>query len=114
MNIQPTRTILILMSDTGGGHRTIAESLREAVSLLYPEQYTVVIEDLFRQGAWPAPLLPEVYLPLITYTPWAWRRAFRWTTGPHGLQAVKRLLAHRLTMALRRLYGRYRPALVVS
>jgi 1,2-diacylglycerol 3-beta-galactosyltransferase len=114
MNIQPTKTILILMSDTGGGHRTIAESLREAVSLLYPERYSVVIEDLFRQGAWPAPLLPEVYLPLITYTPWAWRRAFRWTTGPHSLQVVKRLLAHRLTMALRRLYGRYQPALVVS
>jgi 1,2-diacylglycerol 3-beta-galactosyltransferase len=114
MQTNAAKTILILMSDTGGGHRTIAESLREAVRLCYPEQYTVVVEDLFIQSTWLMSLLPEAYSPLIKYAPWAWRRAFRLTTGQSGQQAVKRLLARALAPALRQLYARYQPALVVS
>jgi len=55
MQTAARKTILILMSDTGGGHRTVAEAIREAVQLLYPERYTVIVEDLFLRSRWPGP-----------------------------------------------------------
>lgn len=114
MQTAARKTILILMSDTGGGHRTVAEAIREAVQLLYPERYTVIVEDLFLRSRWPGPRAPKMYLPLITYAPWAWGRSFHWTTGPHGRRALNRLFARLQTDALTRLYARYQPALVVS
>jgi len=88
MQTAARKTILILMSDTGGGHRTVVEAIREAVQLLYPERYTVIVEDLFLRSRWPGPRAPKMYLPLITYAPWAWGRSFHWTTGPHGRRVL--------------------------
>lgn len=113
MDTDAPKTILILMSDTGGGHRTVAEAIREAVQMLYPEQYTVVIEDLFLHSRWPGPRVRGMYLPLITYAPWAWGRSFHWTTGARGRRALGRLFSRLQTTTLKRLYARYRPALVV-
>ena len=35
------KTVLILMSDTGGGHRASAESIRDAFQLEYGDEYRV-------------------------------------------------------------------------
>jgi 1,2-diacylglycerol 3-beta-galactosyltransferase len=36
-----TKNVLILMSDTGGGHRASAEAIREAFKLEYGDEYNV-------------------------------------------------------------------------
>lgn len=37
-----TKNVLILMSDTGGGHRASAEAIRDAFQLEYGDQYRVI------------------------------------------------------------------------
>lgn len=38
-----TKNVLILMSDTGGGHRASAEAIRDAFHLQYGDQYKVAL-----------------------------------------------------------------------
>ena len=40
------KTILILMVDVGGGHRAVADALRDALSRINTTGYRVVVEDM--------------------------------------------------------------------
>ncbi len=54
--------IVFLFSDTGGGHRSAAEAIIEALELEYPGQVTYEMVDFFR--AYAPPLLnrvPDIY-----------------------------------------------------
>src|SRR5512141_494588 len=57
--------IVFLFSDTGGGHRSAAQAIIEALELEYPNQTTHEMVDIFREYA-PPPLhrAPDIYLPL--------------------------------------------------
>jgi 1,2-diacylglycerol 3-beta-galactosyltransferase len=111
--IVDTQRILILMSDTGGGHRAAAEAIRDAMRSLFGERFQVIVEDLFAQSHFPTSLLPKTYLPLITYAEWSWGPLFHWTNGYRRARLVSRLLKLSLTDALERLYAKYKPGLVV-
>eukprot|EP01041_Mallomonas_annulata_P006788 gene6788-13747_t len=51
---KPKKRILILMSDTGGGHRASAQALDQALSDLFPGRMEVKIVDLWSEhGKWP-------------------------------------------------------------
>lgn len=72
-----TKRILILMSDTGGGHRAAAEAIRDALHLRYgSDEASVKLIDVFRDYS-PAPLkyAPEIY-PL-----WVNRSKSSWGVG---------------------------------
>lgn len=43
-----TKNVLILMSDTGGGHRASAEAIRDAFQLQFGDQYRVLSFFQFR------------------------------------------------------------------
>jgi 1,2-diacylglycerol 3-beta-galactosyltransferase len=75
------KRILFLISDTGGGHRASAQAIAEAIEFLYPEQFEVIIEDIWKN-----------------HTPYPFReipKAYHWVVGP-GLP-LWRLMWH--TMA---------------
>lgn len=75
------KRILFLISDTGGGHRASAQALAEAIEFLHPEQFDVIVEDIWKN-----------------HTPHPFReipKAYRWVVGP-GLP-LWRLMWH--TMA---------------
>jgi 1,2-diacylglycerol 3-beta-galactosyltransferase len=57
-----TKRVLILMSDTGGGHRAAAEAIRDAMAIRYGDAASVEMVDVFR-GYSPFPLkyMPEFY-----------------------------------------------------
>lgn len=42
-----TKNVLILMSDTGGGHRASAEAIRDAFQLQFGDQYRVLSQYYF-------------------------------------------------------------------
>lgn len=64
--------ILILMSDTGGGHRAAARAIAEAVDHLYPGRFEVRIEDIWADHTgWPINRLPAAY-------PWLADAGARW------------------------------------
>lgn len=43
LGAEKTKNVLILMSDTGGGHRASAEAIRDAFQLQFGDQYRVHI-----------------------------------------------------------------------
>ncbi len=74
--------ILFLFSDTGGGHRSAAEAIIEAIHLNYPGCFSTEMVDFFREYA-PSPfdLAPEFYPPMARM-PELWKAGYRISDGP--------------------------------
>ncbi|XP_031480803.1 probable monogalactosyldiacylglycerol synthase 3, chloroplastic [Nymphaea colorata] len=54
MGAERTKNVLILMSDTGGGHRASAEAIKDAFRLEFGDQYRVFVKDLWKEHTgWP-------------------------------------------------------------
>lgn len=99
---EPKR-ILLLYSDTGGGHRSAALAIREALEDLYPGRYQVELLDALTEYA-PRPLsyAPQFY-PELTHFPRAWLLGYRLIDGRRRARALTAALwpyvrspAHRL------------------
>jgi 1,2-diacylglycerol 3-beta-galactosyltransferase len=80
--------ILFLFSDTGGGHRSAAEALIEAVQERYGEGVTTEMVDIFKEYA-PRPLnrMPDWY-PYMVKAPQLWGMSFRITDGRARARAI--------------------------
>ncbi|MEM7129990.1 MAG: glycosyltransferase [Chloroflexota bacterium] len=109
------KNILLLISDTGGGHRAAAQAVSEAIHLLYPNQFTLLIEDVLANCT-PPPFkhIPEFYrwmtrtgLPLWWIV---WRTLSQPTVLRHALAVVKRAIRSHLVTYFRRV----QPDMVVS
>ncbi len=74
--------VLFLFSDTGGGHRSAAEAIIEAINLDYPERITTEMVDFFKEYA-PPPfdLAPEIY-PDMSKVPDVWEFGYKLSNGP--------------------------------
>jgi 1,2-diacylglycerol 3-beta-galactosyltransferase len=69
-----TKRILILMSDTGGGHRASAEALRSAFAERFDSQFRIDIVDLWIEHTpWPLNRIPKSYRFLANDAPWLWK-----------------------------------------
>lgn len=109
------RRILILMSDTGGGHRAAANAICEAIHTLYPGQFEIIIEDIWRnQSHWPIRQMPTAY-------PWLAGPGVRWWRLFWALTSRPRIRQSMFTSAALmtgRRMGRYlhqiQPDIVVS
>jgi 1,2-diacylglycerol 3-beta-galactosyltransferase len=86
MNERPR--ILFLFSDTGGGHRSAAEAIIEALEDHYPGQCQCSLVDVFKEY-FPSPLdvLPEAY-PYMAKVPEAWELGFRLLDGQRRGRAL--------------------------
>ena len=73
--------ILFLFSDTGGGHRSAAEAIIEAIHLQYKNQITTKMVDIIKQyGPPPINKLPDLY-PQMVRVPCAWGLGYRLSDG---------------------------------
>ncbi len=103
--VPPARPkILILFSDTGGGHRSAAEAIIEALLMDYGERISTEMVDIFLDYA-PPPLdkIPALY-PRMVRVPRAWGVGYRISNGhrrarlltdtfwPYVRQAARRLI----------------------
>ena len=109
------KRILILMSDTGGGHRASAEALQAVFQERYPEAIQVDIIDLWMHHTpWPLNQLPKSYRFVTDRTPrlwkWAWRISEKETASELLFSTVTRWAAN----AIRRAFLHYAPDLVIS
>ncbi len=105
MNNLPKKPhILFLFSDTGGGHRSAAEAIIEALSLDYGEGLTTKMVDIFKEYA-PAPLnRAAAWYPRMVRVPQAWglgyylidghtrARLFTSTTWPYVRRSARQLV----------------------
>ena len=73
--------IVFYFSDTGGGHRSAAEAIIEAIDLEYRDQVTTEMVDFFKDYA-PIPFnkAPEMY-PYMVKAPRLWSASFHATDG---------------------------------
>ncbi len=106
--------ILFLFSDTGGGHRSAAEAIIEALSLEFGDRVTVEMVDIFREYA-PPPfdLAPEAY-PVLSRMPEVWQLGYRLSDGPRRTRFVFNALWPYVRRSAERLMVEHPCDLVVS
>lgn len=106
--------ILILSSDTGGGHRASAQALRAAFYALYPSHVHVDIVDFWVDLArGPFANFPDQYT-FLAKRPWMWKLSFELTRFPPARGCTETLFntfAHR---NVRDAFAKYAPDLILS
>lgn len=78
---------MFLFSDTGGGHRSAAEAIIEAIQLEFPNQIDTNMVDIFKKYA-PLPLnyAPEIY-PILSRYPKMWKAGYEVSDGTRRIRA---------------------------
>ena len=106
--------ILFLYSDTGGGHRSAAEAIIEAIQLEFPGQATTEMVDVFRQYA-PRPLnyAPEIY-PVLTRMPHMWSMGYRVIDGRRRVRNLYYAVWPYVRTSMQRLLREHPSDMVVS
>ena len=110
-----TPRVLILMSDTGGGHRSAAEAIAAAFAREFPDRYQVTLVDaIARAAVFPFNHAADWYLPFTTYAEFLWRFLFHLTN--HRVTARALLFCIDLLMGrgIRRVLREQSPDLVVT
>ncbi len=107
--------ILILMSDTGGGHRASAQALQAAFAARYPGRFEVEIVDLWTDYTpWPINRFPRLYSPIIGRALWLWKLLWLVFENERGHSASLRLVYLLCRNRLRKVLQAHRPHLIIS
>jgi 1,2-diacylglycerol 3-beta-galactosyltransferase len=78
-----TRRILLLMADTGGGHRSCAEAVLESLHRRASDQYAVeMIDVLSGYAPFPFNKLDAIYPHMTRFSKVTWEPAYRLTNTP--------------------------------
>ncbi|MDX1600686.1 MAG: glycosyltransferase [Anaerolineales bacterium] len=106
--------ILFLFSDTGGGHRSAAEAVIEALENHYPDCCETVLVDVLKEYA-PRPIdrLPEAY-PKMVKVPEAWAIGFRLLDGHRRGRALTAAVWPYVRSQVRQLVSEQPADLIVS
>lgn len=84
--------IVFYFSDTGGGHRSAAEAIIEAVHSEYGERVTTEMVDILKEYApWPFNRMGDIY-PYLVKVPRFWGTAFYATDGIEHVRAFNAVM----------------------
>ena len=109
------RRILILMSDTGGGHRASAHALQAAFAARFPGRFQVEIVDLWTDYTpWPIDQFPRLYSPIVARAPWLWKLLWAVFENQRALSAALRLVFLLCRNDMRKVLQAHRPHLIIS
>jgi 1,2-diacylglycerol 3-beta-galactosyltransferase len=113
---QPPLPLLFLIGDTGGGHRSAAAAVAQALEHLLPGRFVPVICDPLRGPDVPRLLrwFSGLYGPCIRLTPWLWWLFWRASDSPRVLGAVRRTVMAPVYGSVARAAEACRPALIVA
>eukprot|EP00931_Biecheleriopsis_adriatica_P119505 TRINITY_DN94733_c0_g1_i1.p1 TRINITY_DN94733_c0_g1~~TRINITY_DN94733_c0_g1_i1.p1 ORF type:complete len:625 (+),score=119.18 TRINITY_DN94733_c0_g1_i1:28-1875(+) len=108
------KRVMLLISDTGGGHRASANAIADALEELYPDQVICTIRDIWSESCpWPFSHVVQSYM-WMGKRPWFWRIFFYTTTFP-PVRWVSQRIANRLCKrAFRRSIECDNPDLIAS
>jgi 1,2-diacylglycerol 3-beta-galactosyltransferase len=109
------RRILILMSDTGGGHRASAQALKAGFDELYPGRFHIDIIDLISDYLiWPLNQIPKAYPFLSNDAPWLWKALYNSNSTASWGNALA-VAGSRLSIgSVRGAFTKYHPELIIS
>jgi 1,2-diacylglycerol 3-beta-galactosyltransferase len=113
---QPPLPLLFLIGDTGGGHRSAATAVAQALDRLLPGQFVTLICDPLRGPDVPRLLrwFAGLYGPCIRLTPWLWWLFWRASDSPRVLAVVRRTVMAPVYGGVARAAAASRPALIVA
>lgn len=107
--------ILILMSDTGGGHRASAQALQAAFAARYSGRFQVDIVDLWTDYTpWPINQMPRLYSPIIARVLWFWKLLWAVFDNERTFSVALRLVYLISRNELRKVLHAHRPHLIIS
>ncbi|XAR71482.1 Monogalactosyldiacylglycerol synthase [Bertholletia excelsa] len=108
------KKVLILMSDTGGGHRASAEAIKAAFEEAFGDEYQVFITDLWKDHTpWPFNQLPRSYSFLVKHGP-LWKVTY-YASAPRvvhqsNFAATSTFIAREVAKGLMK----YQPDIIIS
>lgn len=80
LGAERTKNVLILMSDTGGGHRASAEAIRDAFQLEFGDEYRIFVKDVWKEyTGWPLNNMEKSYKFMVKHVQ-LWKVAFHSTS----------------------------------
>ena len=89
------RRLLILFSDTGGGHRSSACAVLQALQDLYGERVQVELVDALADYApWPFNHLDGVYTHMVRLRGWPWAAGYHLSNGPRRSRCSQKVAGH--------------------
>nr|XP_043627834.1 monogalactosyldiacylglycerol synthase 2, chloroplastic-like [Erigeron canadensis] len=109
-----TKNVLILMSDTGGGHRASAEAIRDAFKMEFGDEYRIFVKDVWKEyTGWPLNDMENQYKFMVKHVQ-LWSVAFhgtspRWIHGVY-LAAIAAFYAKEVEAGLME----YKPDIIIS
>ena len=106
--------VLILISDTGGGHRASAEGLSEALTSQYPGQFNVTVLDILTRFASPPYNHCVASYRIAAQHPTCWKFLVDLTTTIVGRYAMEKSMALLCYGGFRRALFSHRPDVVIS
>jgi 1,2-diacylglycerol 3-beta-galactosyltransferase len=108
--------LLFLISDTGGGHRSAAKAVSQALERLHPGVFAPVIYDPLRDPGAPPRLrwLTALYGPAIRITPWFWGVLWQTSNSRPGFWLYERTLFGPTNRTVAAAVAAHRPAMVIS
>lgn len=114
-NTRPKRPhIVFLFSDTGGGHRSAAEAIIEAMETEYGKSFTAEMVDFYKDiGSGPLRRMPELY-PEMVKARRLWQASFYATNGRAQVRLMTASLWPVLRAATRKLMRNHPADLIVT
>ena len=106
--------VLILFSDTGGGHRAAAKALTDALKLLDPTCIVTVADPLIGQGPTVVRRLASLYSPLIQRSRTAWGAVYHTSNTKPAFAAIRAVFGRGVRNSIAELLERHDPDVVLS
>ncbi|XP_024404076.1 probable monogalactosyldiacylglycerol synthase, chloroplastic [Physcomitrium patens] len=108
------KNVLILMSDTGGGHRASAEAIKATFELEYGDKYKVHVVDLWKEHTpWPFNQVPRLYSFFVKHEI-LWKFAFYSTAPKIVHQSEMRATSLFISREVANGLAKYQPDVIVS
>lgn len=109
------KRVLILMSETGGGHRAAAEAIQEGFEHLYRDAVAVTIVDAWKNHvAWPINRTGNTYGWLVNDAIWLWKSIWLLEHAPKLVDNLLKLFYPLVAPGLSRLFREQAPDVIVS
>jgi 1,2-diacylglycerol 3-beta-galactosyltransferase len=113
---RPPVPLLFLIGDTGGGHRSAAQAVAQALEHAWPGRYAPHIRDPLVAPGCPLRLrwFVGLYAPIIRWCPWLWGILWRAYGSPRTLNWLRGTLLAQAYATVAAAIAACRPAMIVS
>jgi len=106
--------VTILLSDTGGGHRAVAVSVRAELLMLQADLQVELVDGLMQYAPYPINRFPDWYAPIIAHGKALWRHGYALSDGRRRVRALNYAARPYVRSAVRRLLQAHPADVLVS